>query len=273
MKPILTIIFIAATLFAHAQKHTLKQLWQTDTIVAVPESVLFDAGSSLLYVALIDGEPWGADGKGGIARMKSDGTGYDSTWITGLNAPKGMGIYKNRLYVADLGNVAVIDIAAKKIETKIAIDSAQGLNDITITNKGVVYVSDSKTAKIWRIVGDTPALYLENMQGVNGLKAVGNDLIIASGKTFVKADATKKLTTITELPEGGDGIEPVGNGDYLVTSWPGYVFYVSRDGTLETILDTHAEKKNTADIGYDPVKKIVYVPTFFAKTVTAYKLD
>jgi hypothetical protein len=38
------------------------------------------------------------------------------------------------------------------------------------------------------------------------------------------------------------------------------------------LLDTHVEKKNTADIGYDPVNKIVYVPTFNAKTVVAYKL-
>lgn len=273
MKSILAICFIVLSLFTYAQKHTLKQLWQTDSIVAVPESVLFDAKSGMLYVALIDGEPWGADGKGGIARLNSDGTGYDSSWITGLSAPKGMGIRGNRLYVADISNVAVIDIANKKIEKTIAIDSATGLNDVTISDNGIVYVSDSKTAKIWRIEGDKPALYLENMQGVNGLKAIKNDLIIASGKAFVKADAAKKLTTIAELPQGGDGIEPVGNGDYLVSSWPGYVFYVARDGKLETILETHADKKQTADIGYDPVKKIMYVPTFFAKTVTAYKLD
>ena len=38
------------------------------------------------------------------------------------------------------------------------------------------------------------------MKGVNGLKAVGNELIIASGKTFVRAGGDKKTTTITELP-------------------------------------------------------------------------
>lgn len=134
-------------------------------------------------------------------------------------------------------------------------------------------MSDSRTAKIWRIEKDKPTLFLSNMQGVNGLKAVKNDLVIASGKTFLKAGANKKLTTITELPQGGDGIEPIGNGDYLVSSWPGYIFYVSANGKTETILETHAGKINTADIGYDPVKKIMYVPTFFAKTVTAYKLD
>lgn len=118
MKPLVTIFFVLLSFFAHAQKHTLKQLWQTDSIVAIPESVLPDAKSGLLYISLIDGGPWEADGRGGIARMKSDGTGYDSTWVTGLNAPKGMGIHGNRLYVADNSEVVVIDIAAKKIEKR-----------------------------------------------------------------------------------------------------------------------------------------------------------
>lgn len=273
MKSILTTLLLAGSFLAQAQKHTLKQLWQTDSIVAIPESVLADAKSGMLYISLIDGGPWEADGKGGIARMNSDGTGYDSTWVTGLSAPKGMGIHGNRLYVADISNVAVIDIPNKKIEKTIAIEGASGLNDVTVADNGVVYVSDSRTARIWRIEGDKPSLYLENMQGVNGLKAVKDGLIIASGKNFLKADARKKLTTIAELPQGGDGIEPIGNGDYLVSAWSGYVFYVDRDGKLETILETHADKKQTADIGYDPVKKIMYVPTFFAKTVTAYQLD
>jgi hypothetical protein len=50
------------------------------------------------------------------------------------------------------------------------------------------------------------------------------------------------------------------------------VYYVYADGGCELLLDTHLEKKNTADIGYDPVKKIVYIPTFFKKTVMAYQL-
>jgi hypothetical protein len=273
MKFLLAALLLSAAYTAAAQKHTLTQLWQTDSIVAIPESVLPDAGSGLLYISLIDGGPWEKDGKGGIARMRSDGTGYDSAWVTGLSAPKGMGIYKGRLYVADVDEVAVIDIEKQQIVKRIAIDSAGGLNDVTISDKGIVYVSDSKTAKVWRIKNDQPALYLENLQGVNGLRAVKKDLIIASGKTFLKANKKKKTTTLTELPQGGDGIEPIGNGDYLVSSWPGYIFYVSKDGKIETLLETHAEKRNTADIGYDPVQRIVYVPTFFAKTVTAYKLD
>lgn len=270
MKHILTFVLLIFYIAATAQK--LEKVWETDTIVAIPESVLPDAKNGVLYVSLIDGGPWDADGKGGVARMKDDGTGYDSTWITGLNAPKGMGLYKNRLYVADISEVVVVDVHSAKIEKRIPIPNASGLNDITISDDGVVYVSDSKTAKVWRIEKDVPQLFLENMQGVNGLKAVGTDLIIASGKSFVKADAKKAITKLAELPQGGDGVEPLGKGDFLVSAWMGQIYRVSANGTVETLLDTSAEKRNTADIGYNPEKRMIYVPTFFAKTVAAYQL-
>jgi hypothetical protein len=273
MKSILVAFLLTVSFVASAQTHTLKQLWQTDTIVAVPESVLPDPKNGVLYISLINGDPWSADGVGGIARMKTDGTGYDSTFITGLNAPKGLGRYGNHLYAADISEVAVIDIANKKMEKKIAIEGASGLNDITVSDNGIVYVSDSKTARVWRIENDKPTLYLENMQGVNGLKAVKNDLIVASGKTILKSDAQKKTTKLVEMPASVDGVEPVGNGDYLMTTWGGTIFYVHANGTVDTLLDTSAEKMNTADIGYDPAKKIVYVPTFFAKRIVAYQLQ
>jgi hypothetical protein len=101
---------------------------------------------------------------------------------------------------------------------------------------------------------------------------VKNDLYIGAGKSFVKADAQKKLSTLIELPQGIDGIEPVGNGDFILTAWAGYIFYAHADGKFETLLETHLQKKNSADIGYDPVKRTVYVPTFNGKTVAAYQL-
>lgn len=258
--------------FAAAQQHSIEKLWETDTIIAVPESVLPLPKQNLMYVSLIDGGGWDIDGKGGVGKLKPDGTGYDPSWITGLNAPKGMGIVGNRLYVADVTEVVVIDIAKGKIEMKIAPDSAKALNDITVDEKGMIYVSDSRTGRIWQIKNDQPSVYLENMTGVNGLKCIGDELFIAKGKSFIKADKNKNITTIAEMPQGGDGIEPVGNGDFIFTAWAGYIFYINKDGTFETLLDTHLEKKNTADIGYDPEQRILYVPGFNAKTITAYRL-
>lgn len=258
--------------FAANAQHQLEKIWSTDSVVATPESVLPDLKKGILYVSLIDGGPWDADGKGGIGRLSVDGKKYDGNWISGLNAPKGLGMYGNRLYAADINEVVVIDISNRKIDKKISVPGASGLNDITVTDNGVVYVSDTKTGRVWRIENDNPVLFLENMNGANGLKAIGNDLYILSGKNFVKADAQKNISKVVDLDQNGDGLEPVGNGDFIATSWMGFVYYVHSDGKIETLLDTHLDKKNTADIGYDPQKKIIYVPTFNAKTVVAYQL-
>jgi hypothetical protein len=269
MKLKLTFIVCFFCVNAFAQPK-LEKIWETDSVVAIPESVLPING--MLYISLIDGGPWDADGKGGVAKLDADGKNYQANWITGLNAPKGLAYAGNRMYVADISDVVIIDIEKGLVEKKIAIDSATGLNDITVAGNGAIYVSDSRTARIWKIENDVPQLFLENMKGVNGLKAIGNDLIIASGRSFLKAGADKKITAITQLPDGGDGIEPVGNGDFIVSAWPGFIWYVYADGLIETLLQTQEKKINAADIGYDPVKKIVYVPTFLAKTVAAYQL-
>jgi sugar lactone lactonase YvrE len=273
MKRFFLPLFLCTLTAAQAQEHRLEKLWQTDTVIAVPESILPDKKDNLLFVSLIDGASWEADGNGGVGKLSRDGKSFNSAWVTGLHAPKCMARKGNRLYVADITEVVVIDIKKGAIEKRIVIDSARALNDITIDKKGVVYVSDSRTGRIWKIERDKPTLYLENMTGVNGLKSVGNDLLIASGKTFLKADNRKNVTKIAELPQGGDGVEPIGNGDYLVSSWPGYLYYVSASGKVETLLETQPQKINTADIGYDPDKRIVYVPTFNGKTVVAYRLN
>ena len=269
MKLILSFLVIVA-INLNAQQHKLEKIWETDSVIAVPESVL--PVKNILYVSLIDGAGWTADGKGGVGKLDLNGKIIDSVWITGLNAPKGMGIIGNKLYVADMQDVIVIDIDKGKIEKKIRIDSAKGLNDITVSGKGIIYISDSRGNKIWRLQNDIAELYLDSVVGVNGLKAIGDDLYIGWGKSFVKANSQKQIAKIAEVLQQIDGIEPIGNGDFILTAWAGYIWYAHSDGRIETLLETHPQKKNTADIGYDQQKRIVYVPTFNGKSVVAYNL-
>jgi DNA-binding beta-propeller fold protein YncE len=272
MKKIIFVLLLAAAITAKAQTHSLEKIWDTDTIIPVPESILPDFANHILYVSLINGGGWVSDGIGGVGKLGTNGKDFDSTWITGLNAPKGLGRFGNNMYAADNSVVVVIDIKEGKVIKKIPIENANGLNDITVDNKGIVYVSDSRQAKIWRIEKNIPTIYLANMKGVNGLKAIGEDLYIGQGKHFIKADKNKNITKIADMPQGIDGLEPVGNGDFILTGWSGYIFYVTASGHIETLLDSHAEKMNTADISFDQAKKILYVPTFNAKKVVAFQL-
>ena len=54
------------------------------------------------------------------------------------------------------------------------------------------------------------------------------------------------------------------------------IYFVEKNSKGEPaikILDTKAQKLNTADIGIIPKKNILLVPTFFGNKVVAYKID
>ncbi|MFA4867031.1 MAG: ATP-binding protein [Pedobacter sp.] len=272
MKKYFGLAFIMAASVSAQAQHRIEKIWETDSVINMPESVLPDIKNKVLYTSVMGNSPTDKDGIGGVAKIGLDGKVIDLDWITGLNAPKGLARLGNTMYAADLTEVVIIDIAKAKVIKKIPIEGAVFLNDITVSDKGIVYVSDTRKKLIHKIEKNIPSVYMENISGVNGLKAIGNDLFIAGGKTVMKADSKKNVTNIAELPHGGDGLEPVGNGDFLLTSWSGYVYYVYANGKYDLLLDTTKEKINTADLGYDPVKKILYIPTFFKKSIMAYQL-
>ena len=268
---VLTLILLSKT---YSQQHQLIKKWESDTILKVPESVLFDAGNNVLYETNIDGtDPWGKDGKGSVGKIGTDGKIIKVDWVSGLNAPKGMGLYKGKLYVADVDNLAVIDIAKESIIKTIPVNGAKGLNDVTVDKNGVVYVSDSKTMQIFRVQNDKPELYLDKLKGPNGVLMRGDDFYILDAGGAYKVEKDKSLTKLADGMEGGtDGIENISGNDFLVSCWSGTIWYVHADGTKEKLLDTTKEKKNTADIGFDAKTRTVYVPTFWKNSVVAYEV-
>ena len=261
---------------AVAQKLALK--WKTDSVLRVPESVLYDAGKNVLYVACIDGNADEKDGKGSVAKVSTSGKIEKLDWVTGLDAPKGMGLFKNNLYVSDITRVDVIDITTGKVTDKIEIDGAQFLNDITVDKKGDVYVSDSKTSKIYVLKNKKVELYYENAEfkGTNGLLALadGGLYILDFGNGFnYKLSADKKLTKFAVTSEGADGVVLAGKDEYLVSNWHGEVYFVGADGKSQKVLDTKDQKISAADIEYDMKTKMLFVPTFFANSVMAYSFS
>lgn len=254
-------------------QHQLVKKWETDSVLKVPESVLYSAQDKLLYNSNIDGQPNEKDGKGSIGKVGLDGKIIQVDWVTGLNAPKGLGRYGNLLYAADVDAVVVIDIKAAKILQRIPVADAVFLNDITVDDKGVVYVSDTRTEKVHRIEKGKVTTYLEGIKGANGVLAIGDDLYVLGNGTLWKASQDRKLVKIADgMDASTDGIERVQGTDFIVTSWVGMIYYVKGDGSKQLMLNTSEQKINSADIGYDPVHRIVYVPTFFKNSIAAYEL-
>jgi sugar lactone lactonase YvrE len=145
---------------------------------------------------------------------------------------------------------------------------------VTTNSDGIVYISDSKTGKIHQYKDGKTTVFLEKINRPNGLLALGSDLwVLASGELF-KVKSNKEMEKIAIGMDGStDGIEQISPGEFLVSCWSGVVYHVTDKGVANILLDTRIQKSNTADIGFDPTRKIVFVPTFFKNTVVAYQLN
>ncbi len=254
---------------------TLELTWETDTLMTTSESVIYDESNNVLYVSNINGAPDGKDGNGFISKISLDGTLVTHKWIEGMDAPKGMGLYGGKLYVTDINRLHEIDIATGKIAKTYPVEGASFLNDITVDAKGNVYISDMDTHEILLFANGAVSKWLTGQTAPNGLLAEGNTLWMAlwNDKTLNQIDiATQAVTLKSDSIENPDGIEAVGDGGYLVSSWNGMVTYVSAEGKNTVLLDTRADSVSAADIEYIASKNLLLVPTFFKNTVRAYTL-
>jgi YD repeat-containing protein len=259
---------------------------------ATPESVLYDAAADRYLVSNVNGNPAAADNNGFISVLSPDGQVTALKWIESgkkgakLDAPKGMGIAKGVLYVADITQVRMFDAKSGAPKGAVAIPGATFLNDIAVTPDGKVYVSDTGvkvgaggfeptgTDSVYVIEkGKAKALAKSPDLGrPNGVSASGKGVIVVtfgSGEMYRLDDKGQK-TDVTKPPKGMlDGVEAVGD-DLLVSSWEGSAVYRGKlGGTFTPVLE---DQKAPADIGWDSKRSRVLVPHFMDDTVEAYDL-
>jgi DNA-binding beta-propeller fold protein YncE len=230
----------------------------------------------VLYVSNIDGEPWAADGKGSIGKVGLDGKVIAAEWVTGLDCPKGMALSDDGkwLYVGECGGLVVIDVGAGKISRKIAVEGGL-LNDV-VYDKGTIYASDSRGKKVYEIRDGKASVLLDDkvLKGPNGVQVHKGALYVLDDDSLNRVEADKSLKVLASgMPGGADGLENVSGDDFLVSVWSGAVWYVKADGSKELLFDGKAVDTKTADLGWDPVTRTAYVPTFFRNTVIAFKVE
>jgi DNA-binding beta-propeller fold protein YncE len=257
-------------------KPSLKKQWETAPVFKVPESVLFNVEKNVFYVSNINGDPEGKDGNGFISTMGITGVVETLEWVKGLDAPKGMGIFDNHLYVADITNVKIIDITTASIIETIELPGAVFLNDLVIDKNGIVYISDTGANIIFQITENEGVPWINTgLDGPNGLHVVESNLYFVefnSGKLYAANTDSKALELLASGFAEGDGIIQVDDKKWLISSFNGEVNFLS-DKTKTLLLDTKSSETNAADIGYVKSEKLVLVPTFFKNTVAGYKFE
>lgn len=263
----------------------LKEVWRAEGFKQ-PESVVFDAERKALYLSNIDGEPTNKDGKGYIAKLSPDGKVTAEEWVTGLNGPKGLGLSGDRLYVADIDRLVVVDVGKGSIAKVYEAPEAKFLNDVAVGEDGRVFVSDTVTNTIYALDGDTFGVWLksDDLAGPNGLYLEDGKLIVASwGRGEMMSAKPDHLRTvdlkskeIASLGDGTpignlDGVELDDNGDYLVTDWvAGALFRVEPSGKAEQLLDLN---QGSADLLYKDGEKLVLIPLMQDGVLAAYRFE
>ncbi len=274
MKTIFSTLLFFLLLHSADAKPAIQKLWTNSSGFSVPESVYFDKDRQKIYVSNINGKPIDKDGNGFISLLSRDGKLIKLKWITGLHAPKGMGVWKNSLYVTDISRVVEIDLPTGKIK-KIMEVGGKFLNDIAINNQGALYVSDMMQDCIYKFENGQGRIWLHGLNKPNGLFWYDNSLYIAGsgdGKFWVIKNNQKKKIELANLGAGLDGLERVPGQGWLLSKWAGAIYFINANYEPILLLDRRHTKINSADIGYDPDRKILYIPTFFQNSIEAWQL-
>jgi DNA-binding beta-propeller fold protein YncE len=264
-----------AVAFAHAQSVVeLTPRWTSRPDLPSVESVRHSPREHLLYVSNMgpSKSPRDKDGDGSIGRLGLDGTVLQADWIKGLNAPKGLGLRGESLYVADIDQVVVIDTAKGVVRQTIAVPGAIGLNDLTIDAGGVVYVTDFPAGKVFAVRDGVAAVHCDQIEKPNGILAFGPDLLVLAQGNVHRIHPDGSVTVVaTGLDPSVDGIEHVRGDDFLVTCSRGIICAVNlATGASRTLIDSRAQGVQTADLAYDAATGTAYVPTLFTHQVIAY---
>jgi len=253
---------------------TLK--WETPRVMRTPESVCYDTLRNVIYVANINGKPTEKDENGFISKIAPDGTIILIEWIRGLNAPKGMGIYNNILYVADIDRIAKIDINKNALIEYFVAEDAKFLNDIAIDKAtGEVYVSDYTDNKIYKLKDNNIELWIKSEKLIrpNGLFIENGKLLVGTQNAIISIGLKdKNITNLIAETGSIDGLDVVGNGIYIFSDWSGAVHIAEIGKEKINILDTSADNINAADIDYVPTMKMLIIPTFNDNRIRAYNL-
>ncbi len=251
---------------------SLTLVWETDTVLTTCESVLYDITRREIYVSNIDGKPTDKDGKGFISKLDLDGVVTELKWVKGINAPKGMGVLVDKMYVTNIDELVQINMADGKITKGFTIKGAKFLNDVAVGG-GNVYFSDMETGKLHKYDGERISLVSEGHSGLNGLTYFDGNLYGLDASGLIKFSLDGGMPEILNAEvTGGDGLVLIDENTFVASRWQGEVWLI-KDGKATMLLDSKDEEIQTADIGYNPAEKIVYVPRFFSNKVSAYRLE
>lgn len=250
-----------------------------------PESVRYDPEQDVFFISNMVGFGSVKDGNGYIVQVRANDLSIGKIFAQSgragvvLDAPKGMTLDGDTLWVCDIDKMRAIDrrtgVALGTLD--LAPYGALLLNDVTMAGDGAMYITDTgilmtdkgviyKGAdKIFRVAG-----------GKVSIVASGAGLMRPNGVTWDKEADRLIVVTFDPFhsqmyslaPNGGrrllakgngkfDGIEPLGGGRFMVSSWNDSSVRLLGNGENRRIA---SGVLSPADIGYDTRRSRLAIP-------------
>ena len=287
----------SAAAAAAAPKDTAPALVASASGFSTPESVRWDEIRDVYWVSNINGNPSQKDNNGFISRMRTNGTVDSLKFIAGgrdgvtLHAPKGIATVGDTLWVADIDALRAFDAntGAHIATVELARLRAVFLNDVVVGDDRAVYITDTGIRfgrngqitkpgkdKVFRVEGRTASLAIEAdaIGGANGITwdgANGRFVIVPfSDRTiFTWKKGDLQPTALMTGPGGHDGVEMLGGGRMLVSSWADSAVHLYTGESRRAVV---SGKPNPADIGWDSRRNRVLIPLFSDNTVEIWSI-
>ncbi len=263
-------------------------VWVTSGL-KMPESVEYDRVRDQFYVSNINGGVMEQDGNGSIGLLDARGKLISVDWVTGLHSPKGLALHNNKLYVADVKQLVVINVDSGKLVARYAADDSMVLNGITISKTGTVFISDWPGNRIYTLDDGELKVWLENVElnSPNGLWVDNESLYVASWGAKPKQDFTTetsgnikqislKTKNIRTLPQENrwinmDGIYPYSKNKWIISDFiKGEILLLDGRGRVEKSVTS---KYGSADFYYIREKNLLIVPLMMDNKVVAYTFE
>ena len=252
---------------------------------ASPDSVLIVGARRFVSNMGAKPGPTSKDGDGYISELDAQGTLVKQRLFPRegdppLNAPKGMAVIGNRLFVTDIDRIVGYDMTSQKqvFEAVVSGGSAKAFNDLAVESGTTLLMTDMLRNALYRydFDGKTFALVAGGMPGANGVAVDGTKklaYVAAMGPGFKGGD----LYSVA-LDDSDAGARRIGNvhglfdgialvdGQLLLSDWksvaepvPGTMTLHAPDGTLVSTLST-PELHGPADVDYDATQRLLWIP-------------
>lgn len=264
---------------------------------STPESVLYDEASDMYFVSNINGNPSQKDGNGFISRLRGEDGGIDSLrFIAGgrdgvtLNAPKGMALAGDTLWVADIDVLRAFDRTTGRPIATVAFSAprAEFLNDVAVgpdgiyvTDTGIRFAADGAmshpgTDRIFRVAGRTVSVAVEGdaLGRPNGIawdRARDRFVLAPFGAPVVStwAPGDSLPARMASGPGRYDGLAVTSDGRVLVSSWADSSVHVVEGETMRRLV---TQMPSPADFGYDARRNRITIPLFNGNRVEIWTI-